>query len=135
MALGEPAPPHWSQLGLCQEPRYQRYFFPEKENDPGIPFSKQICSRCPVLQECRRFAWETKQQWGTWGGITEWERRKALNFVGSLRPDQSTEAPTTTTDFLDSDEGFVFHITLTGVASPDLDDPPIEPVLDFHIDL
>ncbi|MBX4171721.1 WhiB family transcriptional regulator [Rhodococcus sp. DMU2021] len=37
--------------------------------------ARRICSRCPVLESCRRFAVETGQPHGIWGGLTESERR------------------------------------------------------------
>jgi WhiB family redox-sensing transcriptional regulator len=40
--------------------------------------AKAVCASCPVLERCRRHALDTKQQYGTWGGMSETERRKLL---------------------------------------------------------
>src|SRR5437660_1022721 len=38
----------------------------------------RICSSCPVKLQCRITAIELKEPHGTWGGMTEWERRRLL---------------------------------------------------------
>lgn len=40
------------------------------------------CARCPVIVECLDFALATRQEWGTWGGLTARERRKVLRQRG-----------------------------------------------------
>jgi WhiB family redox-sensing transcriptional regulator len=37
--------------------------------------AKAVCARCPVRMACLRFAIETNQEYGVWGGTTEEERR------------------------------------------------------------
>jgi WhiB family redox-sensing transcriptional regulator len=48
-------------------------FFPL--NDDRTPEAKFVCSTCPVQTECLEYAMEAKEKWGTWGGLTEKERR------------------------------------------------------------
>jgi WhiB family redox-sensing transcriptional regulator len=36
--------------------------------------AKAVCARCPAIAWCRRWALETGQQAGVWGGLSEWER-------------------------------------------------------------
>jgi WhiB family redox-sensing transcriptional regulator len=38
--------------------------------------AKAVCCLCPVLEECRRWALDTAQDAGIWGGLTEEERRR-----------------------------------------------------------
>lgn len=38
----------------------------------------QFCEGCPVQQRCLRFALETQQLWGVWGGRDESELRRDL---------------------------------------------------------
>ncbi|MGN5238360.1 WhiB family transcriptional regulator [Rhodococcus sp. SJ-3] len=38
--------------------------------------ARRICSRCSVLEHCRRFAVDTGQPHGIWGGLTESDRRR-----------------------------------------------------------
>jgi len=69
----------WSLQGACREkPYYGSYFFPTSPHDPLIPTAKAICARCPVSQECAQYAWQNQEPHGIWGGIDEWERRRAL---------------------------------------------------------
>jgi WhiB family redox-sensing transcriptional regulator len=37
--------------------------------------AKAVCSRCEVAQTCLRWALETRQETGVWGGLSEDERR------------------------------------------------------------
>ncbi len=41
-----------------------------------IAAAKAICRRCPVREACLQFAFETKQEYGVWGGTDEDERRR-----------------------------------------------------------
>jgi WhiB family redox-sensing transcriptional regulator len=41
-----------------------------------IEAAKAVCKACPVQDACLRFAFETKQEDGIWGGTTEDERRR-----------------------------------------------------------
>lgn len=36
--------------------------------------AKRVCARCPVVVECRRWALESGEEWGVWGGLSEVER-------------------------------------------------------------
>lgn len=40
-----------------------------------IEAAKQICSACPVREECLEFAITSNQEFGVWGGTSEEERR------------------------------------------------------------
>jgi WhiB family redox-sensing transcriptional regulator len=42
----------------------------------NIDAAKAVCNACPVQNACLRFAFETKQEDGIWGGTTEVERRR-----------------------------------------------------------
>ena len=49
------------------------------------------CRRCPVLEQCRRHALEVQEPYGIWGGLTEYERQRALRIDGrQLRAGEST---------------------------------------------
>ncbi|AQW55110.1 WhiB family transcriptional regulator [Streptomyces antimycoticus] len=37
--------------------------------------AKEVCHRCPVIQECLEYALETGMTHGVWGGVGEEERR------------------------------------------------------------
>ena len=70
-------------------------FYPEKNNEGGvIAKAKLVCSRCPVLDACRRHGIEHEHH-GLWGGLTESERRairRSPRVVGT-RYEQDITAP------------------------------------------
>jgi WhiB family transcriptional regulator, redox-sensing transcriptional regulator len=39
--------------------------------------ARQICRRCPVLVDCRRYALTRREKYGFWGGMSEDERADA----------------------------------------------------------
>lgn len=67
---------HWQDARLCA------YFnpnmwFPERGANPRvIAVAKLVCDACFVKDDCARFALRTGERFGTWGGMTEGERRK-----------------------------------------------------------
>lgn len=72
-----PAGPAWNAVAACAgvDPDL---FFPEGAGAAAkAEDAKKICSRCPVLLACRRWALETRQDYGVLGGMTEDERRAA----------------------------------------------------------
>jgi WhiB family redox-sensing transcriptional regulator len=54
-------------------------FFPRERNDPEIGEAKRVCARCPVRDECLEYSLATKEEFGIWGGLDEWERRAILD--------------------------------------------------------
>ena len=42
----------------------------------NIEAAKDVCRSCPVQDACLRFAFETNQEAGIWGGTDEDERRR-----------------------------------------------------------
>ncbi|MFD8234052.1 WhiB family transcriptional regulator [Streptomyces sp. NPDC059696] len=42
--------------------------------------AKAVCLRCPVLEDCREWALTNREAYGTWGGLTEKERRTTLRI-------------------------------------------------------
>lgn len=66
-----------------------------ESRDDDIRLARAICSRCPVLLECRSWG-RTRRETGIWGGETE-EERAALGYArkpqpGDRRPECGTEA-------------------------------------------
>ena len=65
--------------GTCQtaEPEL---FFPVSATGPAtaqVAAAKAVCRGCPVRAECLRYAMQTAQDHGIWGGTTDEERRVA----------------------------------------------------------
>lgn len=68
----------WQAKGACRGMDSSTFFHPERERGPARAAreqqAKQVCQRCPVLEECRRHALTVQEPYGVWGGQTETER-------------------------------------------------------------
>ena len=53
-------------------------FFPREQRDPSNREAKRICAGCPVKNECLEYSLATREEFGVWGGLDEWERRALL---------------------------------------------------------
>ena len=67
----------WRDRAACrgEDPEL---FFPIGAGDAALSQVEQargVCQRCPVIEECLRFAISTGQDAGVWGGLTAEERR------------------------------------------------------------
>ncbi|MGW3633562.1 WhiB family transcriptional regulator [Streptomyces sp. NPDC005122] len=68
---------NWRESAACRtvDPDL---FFPIGSTGPALPQveeAKAVCRRCPVRDECLRWALDTGQTIGVWGGTSENERR------------------------------------------------------------
>jgi WhiB family redox-sensing transcriptional regulator len=68
----------WQMQGACRDADPTWFFHPEGERGASRARreerAKMICSTCPVLMQCRRWALETQETYGIWGGLGEAER-------------------------------------------------------------
>src|SRR5207237_8553548 len=67
----------WRHEAACREVDPE-LFFPIGNSGPAllqIEEAKQVCRRCTVMEECLRWAIESGQDAGVWGGMSEDERR------------------------------------------------------------
>ncbi|MFI9772170.1 WhiB family transcriptional regulator [Streptomyces sp. NPDC052415] len=67
----------WRHRAVChgEEPDL---FFPVSNTGPAllqIGEAKAVCRRCPVMEQCLKWALEFDQDSGVWGGLSEDERR------------------------------------------------------------
>jgi WhiB family redox-sensing transcriptional regulator len=69
-----PDNPEWQKRAACRSTRNPEKWFPDRGGD--VEPAKAVCRRCPVRNECRRFALANKFVWGVWGGLDENERRE-----------------------------------------------------------
>ena len=67
----------WRDRAACLEVDPE-LFFPIGNTGPAllqIDEAKAVCRRCPVVDTCLKWAIETGQDAGVWGGLSEDERR------------------------------------------------------------
>jgi hypothetical protein len=53
------------------------FFFSEDPKEKAV--ARSICALCPVRKDCIKWALETSQIWGIWGGKDEHEIRRTLS--------------------------------------------------------
>ena len=90
--------PNWPHRAACRHCKPD-LFFPVGSTGlavADIEAAKAICAICPVQPECLRYALQTGQEFGIWGGTTEDERRGLLKAVRARARGQekSTAVPT-----------------------------------------
>jgi WhiB family transcriptional regulator, redox-sensing transcriptional regulator len=71
----------WRSRGACRG--YDSLFFhPRGERGPSrrkrVAQAKALCTNCPVLDQCRQYSLDVGEEFGTWGGLDERERRALL---------------------------------------------------------
>lgn len=69
---------HWHTRGACHGMDVEdadAVFFSGPRDHEEIAEAKELCGWCPVRRECLDFALENVLKEGTWGGLTEAERR------------------------------------------------------------
>ncbi|WCD91135.1 Transcriptional regulator WhiB1 (plasmid) [Streptomyces xanthophaeus] len=67
----------WRHNAVCRD-EDPELFFPIGTTGPAlmqIHEAKAVCCRCPVMEQCLRWALESGQGEGVWGGLSEGERR------------------------------------------------------------
>jgi WhiB family transcriptional regulator, redox-sensing transcriptional regulator len=79
----------WEEQAACKDTDIRLWFGDEEERTEGghgrafrspaqTKAAKAICARCPVLDDCRRWAMETRIPFGIVGAMTEVERKQLL---------------------------------------------------------
>jgi WhiB family transcriptional regulator, redox-sensing transcriptional regulator len=77
----------WRHQAACREVDPE-LFFPIGNTGPAllqIDEAKQVCRRCSVMDECLRWAIDSGQDAGVWGGLSEDERRALKRRTIRLR--------------------------------------------------
>ena len=78
----------WRLRARCRNTEPATFFaFSEDLSAPLA--AKEICSICPVRQECLAYALSTRQPYGVWGGLTAGERRRLVRKTIHLPPFRS----------------------------------------------
>lgn len=68
---------HWHTRAACRD-QDPELFFPIGNTGPAllqIQEAKEVCYRCPVIDQCLQWALDTRQDAGVWGGTSEDDRR------------------------------------------------------------
>jgi WhiB family redox-sensing transcriptional regulator len=65
----------------CRRPGVDLEIFYPNKGDSGAR-AKKVCGICPAQVACLRWALDTDQRFGIWGGTTPDEREKIRNYVG-----------------------------------------------------
>ena len=65
----------WAAYASCRNADPELFF---SVRDGDTEEAVKICRGCPVLEECREWALETRVRYGVWGGATERDRRRLL---------------------------------------------------------
>ena len=81
----------WQVNSACRELPTEIFFHPDGERGPSrknrIRNAKEICKKCPVINECLQHALTVQEPFGIWGGKSEEERAELLaakKFVPDL---------------------------------------------------
>ena len=77
----------WRHRAACRD-EDPELFFPIGNTGPAllqIEDAKAVCRRCDVAGQCLRWALESGQDAGVWGGMSEDERRVVKRRAARLR--------------------------------------------------
>ncbi|MFJ3334674.1 WhiB family transcriptional regulator [Streptomyces sp. NPDC086766] len=78
---------NWRDHAACRQ-EDPDLFFPIGTTGPALlqaEQAKSVCRRCPVQEQCLRWAMDTGQTMGVWGGTTENERRALKRRTAARR--------------------------------------------------
>jgi WhiB family redox-sensing transcriptional regulator len=74
----------WQRDGACHQADQSVFFAPDTPGEPRaersrrIMAAKRVCAQCPVLEPCRDYALENREEFGVWGGLSEADRRNLI---------------------------------------------------------
>lgn len=75
----------WRARAACRE-EDPELFFPVGQGPDATAQTgqaKEVCRRCPVMDQCLQWALETRQDAGVWGGASEQERKGMRIHAGN----------------------------------------------------
>jgi len=76
------------EVGELPCENYPESFYPEGgeiKRREETQIAKSLCQTCPIIEECRMYALEAKEEYGIWGGLDPEERRNFLKSISSSR--------------------------------------------------
>lgn len=72
-----PRKPDWRDNATCAS-LDPEIWFPQPGDTAAVHEAKQHCFGCPVMTDCARYALQTRQMTGVWGGLSEQQRNTLL---------------------------------------------------------
>jgi len=72
----------WRIRAACRETDTSTFY--HADNERGLfrvrreMQAKAVCARCPVIENCLRFALRAREPYGVWGGLSPEEREELL---------------------------------------------------------
>ncbi|MFY0511832.1 WhiB family transcriptional regulator [Streptomyces anulatus] len=87
----------WRDDALCRSHPNPELWFPKGTDAVSMADerqAKQICTGCPVMAACRRWAVETREDSGVWGGLSERERYNLRRRARSRNTDPAVRVLT-----------------------------------------
>ena len=71
----------WQVNAACRGTDTSNFYHPENERGPSRVKremrAKAVCAGCPVIENCLRWALDTREPYGVWGGLSP-EGRESL---------------------------------------------------------
>ncbi|MBU8827758.1 WhiB family transcriptional regulator [Mycolicibacterium goodii] len=84
----------WQLGGLCRGDDTGVFFSADGERGAARAYremrAKKMCSRCPVIAECRAYALSVGEPYGVWGGLSASDREK-LAMAAERQPGLKSE--------------------------------------------
>ncbi|MFN2518770.1 MAG: WhiB family transcriptional regulator [Jatrophihabitantaceae bacterium] len=72
----------WQVRAACRGADTADFYHPENERGPSRTKrerrAKAVCSACPVIENCLRWALSAREPYGVWGGLSAEERESLL---------------------------------------------------------
>jgi WhiB family redox-sensing transcriptional regulator len=84
----------WQLQARCRMVDPELFFHPDRERSDARQRrerrAKQVCASCPVKARCAEFALRARVRYGTWGGVSEGERKLVLDRIEGIRRPSTT---------------------------------------------
>ena len=72
----------WQTHAACRGTDTANFYHPENERGPSRTRresrAKDVCSGCPVIENCLQWALAVREPYGVWGGLSADEREAML---------------------------------------------------------
>jgi WhiB family redox-sensing transcriptional regulator len=72
----------WQVNAACRGTDTSNFYHPENERGPSRVKremrAKAVCAGCPVIENCLRWALDTREPYGVWGGLSPEDRESLL---------------------------------------------------------